>query len=59
MRTDQGCLGPRANRIFSGDFHMPAKKNAFFRPFLRFSLAFSIYLGYSPLRPGFFAKKQG
>jgi hypothetical protein len=57
MRTDQGCLGPRANRIFSGDFHMPAKKNAFFQPFLRFFLAFRHFLGYSPLRPGFSTDK--
>jgi hypothetical protein len=49
----------RSNRIFSGDFHTPPKKPPFFQPFLRFALAFSYFLGYSPLRPGFFAEKQG
>jgi hypothetical protein len=28
------------SRIFSGDFHIPPKKSAFFQPFLRFLLAF-------------------
>jgi hypothetical protein len=51
--------GPRSNRNFSGDFHTPPKKCAFFKPFLRFLLAFSFFLGYSRLRPGFFAAKHG
>jgi hypothetical protein len=42
------------SRIFSGDFHTPQKKSAFFQPFLRFLLAFRASLGYSPLRPEFF-----
>src|SRR4029077_1052282 len=45
-------------RCFSGDFHTTAKKSSFFRPFLRFFLAFSFFLGYSPLRRGFFAEKH-
>jgi len=43
-----------ATRCFSGDFHTPPKKSAFFQPFLRFFLAFCFSLGYSPLRPEFF-----
>jgi hypothetical protein len=61
-RLAAACLQPphtAGNRVFSGDFHMPAKKAAFFQPFLRFFLAFSIFLGYSPLRPEFFTEKQG
>jgi len=46
-------------RDFGGDFHMPSKKLAFFRPFLRFFLAFSLFLGYSPFGPSFFKEKQG
>src|SRR5713101_3171623 len=46
-----------SNRIFGGDFHMASKKSAFFRPFLRFFLAFSGFLGYSPLRRGSFRRK--
>jgi hypothetical protein len=49
----------RQSRVVTGDFHTPAKKPSFFRPFLRFFLAFSIFLGYSPLRPGFSAGKRG
>jgi hypothetical protein len=37
----------------------PLKKAAFFRPFLRFFLAFSIQLGYSAERPEFFRSKTG
>ncbi|PYT53656.1 MAG: hypothetical protein DMG43_08460 [Acidobacteria bacterium] len=44
-------------RIFSGDFHMPFKKFAFFQPFLRFFLAFLCFLGYSAFRPGSFRRK--
>ena len=44
-------------RYFSGVFHTHPKKPAFFRPFLRFFLAFSFFLGYSPLRPGFLRRK--
>jgi hypothetical protein len=51
--------GLRSNRNFSGDFHTPPKKRAFFQPFLLFLLAFSFFLGYSPLRRGFFAAKHG
>jgi hypothetical protein len=49
----------RASRVFSGDFHMHPRKSAFFQPFLRFFLAFSIFLGYSRWRPEFFTEKQG
>jgi len=38
---------------------MLAKKSAFFQPFSRFFLAFSIFLGYSSGRPEFFTEKQG
>jgi len=48
----------RLTCAFGGDFHIHFKKLSFFRPFLRFLLAFSIFLGYSPLRPEFFKEKQ-
>src|SRR5215510_213727 len=51
--------GVHRKRVFGGDFHSVGKKSAFFRPFLRFFLAFSVSLGYSPLRPGFFSENKG
>src|SRR5260370_14190180 len=46
-------------RCFSGVFHTPPRKSAFFLHFLRFFLAFCNFLGYIPLRPGLFTAKHG
>jgi hypothetical protein len=44
---------------FQQRFPHACKKIAFFGPFLRFFLAFSVFLGYSRWRPEFFTEKQG
>jgi hypothetical protein len=52
-------LGNAREPRFKRGFPHASKKIAFFQPFLRFFLAFSVFLGYSPLRPEFFTEKQG
>jgi hypothetical protein len=59
IRNPLFAFGTRQNRIFTGDFHMPAKKAHFSGLFYSFSLAFPSFLGYSPSGPSFSRKKRG
>jgi len=47
------------NRMKSALLHMAVKKSLFSGIFEGFALAFFFLLRYSPMRPGFFAGKQG
>ncbi|GAC1670295.1 MAG: hypothetical protein NVS9B4_26290 [Candidatus Acidiferrum sp.] len=47
------------NRILTGDFFASGENLQFFGLFCCFFLAFYFPLGYSPVRPGFFAVKEG
>src|SRR2546429_5227065 len=49
----------RSSRIFSGDFHTPNQKTRILPLFLRFLLAFPVFLGYSPCRPSISRKIEG
>jgi hypothetical protein len=52
-------IDQRVTRVFNDHFRLTGKKSAFFRPFLRFFLAFYFQLGYSAERPEFFRSKTG
>jgi hypothetical protein len=50
----------RAKAAFLQGISTRPKKNLhFYSLFCDFCLAFCIFLGYSPLRPGFFGEKRG